>query len=1147
MRVTDDILVLAATDLSNFLACPHRTALDLAAALGQLDPPEMRIDTMLRLLRERGEAHERAYLQHLRDQRLSVVEIPSEGSPAARVVWTLDALTSSADVIYQGAFSGDGWVGYADILRKVPCPIGVRSSLGDFHYEAYDTKLARETRGGTVLQLALYAELLGNAQGVAPERFFVVSPGDPFSVHEHRVTDYAAYFRMVRKRMIEALKRGPDALLAVSYPEPVEHCDVCPWWERCNAQRRQDDHLSFIAGAGRTQRTELVARGVTTLAAAAALTVPVRFTPSRGSAETYNRLAEQAKVQLEQRTTGKPAFTLLPITPGQGLCRLPEPSPDDLFLDLEGARFVREGGHDYLFGLGHVDTNGQFVYSRWWAMTPAEEQVAFEQLIDAILEARAANPVLHVYHFAPYEPTAMKRLAGRYATRQDALDDLLRTGCFVDLFAVVRQTIRAGVESYSIKELEQYYGYQRDALLREAGMARIAVELALEAREPGAVSTDVAAVVERYNRDDVESTRRLRDWLEKLRDEQLAVGAAVARPEVKEPNASQATERSAAAIGLRTKLLADVSPEASRPDHPMHARWLLAYLIDWHHREENAEWWGFFRLKELPEDDLLDEANAIAGLEHVAQVGPVLSKKGKPTGSVIHRYRYPPQELELSEGKRLQRLEGGTLGEIVALDKLECTVDVKRSKQSGDDHPSAAFSYDVVGTLDVQWSVMCLATRLHTEQYAQPCAGLDLLCRRPPRLLTGAFGTKEGETVPDCAVRLVSALDQTTLAIQGPPGAGKTYIGARMIRAAVAAAKRVGVTATSHKVIQNLFDEIRRQEEEEHATDRLRLGRKPGQEESPVPDVMFLGRAENAVQALVAQEIQVLGGTAWLWASEVAEGSVDILFVDEAGQFSLANALAVSPATGSLVLLGDPQQLDQPQKASHPDGIGVSALSHVLGEHETMPPDLGLFMPETWRLGPNVCAFTSELFYDSRLKPIPPLANQELRSGTYEGAGLWWIPVAHEGNRNAADEEVDAVGQLVEALLRAEWTDKDGITRPMTAADLRVVAPYNAQVNRLAARMAARGVQVGTVDKFQGQTCAAVIYSMATSSPQDAPRGMEFLYSLNRLNVATSRGRCAALIVASPGLLEPDCRTSRQMRLANGLCRFVEMANMRTQ
>ena len=289
-----------------------------------------------------------------------------------------------------------------------------------------------------------------------------------------------------------------------------------------------------------------------------------------------------------------------------------------------------------------------------------------------------------------------------------------------------------------------------------------------------------------------------------------------------------------------------------------------------------------------------------------------------------------------------------------------------------------------------------------------------------------------------------------------------------------------------------------------------------------------MDKAESAVQALVAQKIQVLGGTAWLWASEAAEGSVDILFVDEAGQFSLANALAVSPATGSLVLLGDPQQLDQPQKASHPDGIGVSALSHVLGEHETMPPDLGLFMPETWRLAPNVCDFTSELFYDGRLRPIPPLVNQELRSSTYKGAGLWWIPVAHEGNRSAADEEVDAVERSVEALLGAEWTDKDGVTRPVTAADLRVVAPYNAQVNRLAERMAARGVPVGTVDKFQGQTCAAVIYSMATSSPQDAPRGMEFLYSLNRLNVATSRGRCAACIVASPALIGCPPHTARR-------------------
>jgi superfamily I DNA and/or RNA helicase len=243
------------------------------------------------------------------------------------------------------------------------------------------------------------------------------------------------------------------------------------------------------------------------------------------------------------------------------------------------------------------------------------------------------------------------------------------------------------------------------------------------------------------------------------------------------------------------------------------------------------------------------------------------------------------------------------------------------------------------------------------------------------------------------------------------------------------------------------------------------------------------------------------------------------------------------------VLLGDPQQLTQPQKASHPEGVAASALSHVLAGAETMPPELGIFMAETWRLAPKVCDFTSELFYRGLLRPIPALANQQLVGGAFKGAGLWWIPVSHDGNRSASNEEVDAVDAIVQKLLAGAWVDDAGNVRKVVPGDLRVVAPYNAHVNRLTERLAGIGVPVGTVDRFQGQTCAAVIYSTATSRPEDAPRGMEFLYSLNRLNVATSRGRCGVFIVGSPALIEPECRTPRQMQLANGLCRFVELSH----
>jgi uncharacterized protein len=398
--------------------------------------------------------------------------------------------------------------------------------------------------------------------------------------------------------------------------------------------------------------------------------------------------------------------------------------------------------------------------------------------------------------------------------------------------------------------------------------------------------------------------------------------------------------------------------------------------------------------------------------------------------------------------------------------------------------------------------------------------------------------------------RDVTALDATVLAIQGPPGAGTTYTGGQMICDLVSAGKKVGITATGHKVIRNLLDAVAHEAEKRGQAVRLAHKHSADDEEDDedgehAPVTRVDDNAE-ALWLLASRELDVLGGTSWLWARPEFRKQVDVLFVDEAGQMSLANALAVSQAANSLVLLGDPQQLEQPQKGVHPEGVSVSVLQHMLGEHKTMPEERGVFLPETWRFGSAICRFTSELFYESKLRPTRriDLERQRLSGGPIEGAGLYLCELAHEGNRNASDEEAELVARLTERLLAAgsRWISSDGVVSPMTPADILVVAPYNAHVSRIAERVPAIAATVGTVDRFQGRQAPVAIYAMATSRPEDAPRGMEFLYSLNRLNVATSRAKCAAIVIASPRLFEPECKSPRQMQLANAHCRFREMA-----
>jgi len=1135
MRILDDQLVLSPSDLANFLTCRHRAGLDLAAARGVFEKPRYK-DPYAAMLRQHGADHERAYVDSLSAGGKTIVDLSGAADAAEK---TMAAMRAGVEVIVQARLAGDLIAGYADVLVRVE----QSSELGDWSYEARDTKLAKDTKGGTILQLSAYSDMVGGIQGRTPECFQVVTP---IATERYRVADYAAYYRMVLATLRAEVAKGHQAVLDAHYPEPVEACAVCAWEARCEARRRKDDHLSYIAGAGRSHRVELTAQGHGTLTAVAEMTVPVAFKPARGSRETYGRLGHQARVQHQQRTEKTAIYERLEIKEGEGLCRLPPPSKGDLFLDLEGARFAREGGREYLFGLWLGDE-----YRAWWALNDAEEQRAFEEVIDLIMAAWHADPAMHVYHFNHYEPTAFKKLMGRYVTRGEQLDQLLRAERFVDLYPIARQAVRAGVESYSIKKLEQYSGYTRKVELKNVHDPLLKVELALDANAPALVTTEIRDAVQGYNEDDCRSTEALRDWLESLRREWEAAGVAVPRPGEKEaePEQQKAEVQQQAEV-IRARLLASLPAEAGTPGHADHPKWLLAYLVDWHRREVNANWWEFFRLMGLATEDLAEERDAVAGLQHVERLGFVIGAKGKPTRTVIDRYSYPIQELEFGSSGELHTRDTNAFGKLVAHDRLARLLDIQKGPSRAELHPTELIKSTVVRIDELQKSVVRFADRVLAAGGSSDC-GQELLFRHTPRLLTGAFEKKDGETEQQFALRIVTDLDRTTLAIQGPPGAGKTYIGAQMILALTRAGKKVGVNATSHKVIHNLLEDVLKYARPE---DHARVAAK-GDDEDGGGAVPIIKGNEAPLAALVSGEVNVLGGTAWMWARPEYAGAVDVLFVDEAGQVSLANVLAVSQAANSLVLLGDPQQLDQPEKASHPDGVGVSALQHVLGDHETMPADRGIFLPITWRMSPALTKFTSELFYEGKLTARDGLERQALSGvDAFSGSKLWVVPVAHDGCQSASNEEVDAMVALVERLLApgSMWINEKGGERQLTAADIRIVAPFNAQVNRIAARLrqgfggVPADAQVGTVDKFQGQTCAVVIYSMATSRPEDAPRGMEFLYSLNRLNVATSRARCAVFLIASPRLFEPECRTPRQMLLANALCRYLEMATSLT-
>jgi uncharacterized protein len=1138
-------LDFSASDLSRHSACRHLTALDLCVAKGLRSAPEYH-DPAVDILAQRGLEHERRYVDGLKEQGLTVVDLSDVASAApthTALVATLNALRSGAHVVVQPTLRHERWFGRPDVLRRVDTLAG---TFGAWSYEVVDTKLAEETRGATILQLAVYSDLLARVQGVLPERFYVVTPDPVAPMQTYRVQDYAAYFRLLRSRLEAATREDPMTLLGSTYPEPVDYCDVCRWWSTCDKRRHDDDHFSLVAGISRLQMRELRGRGITTLAQVGTLPDPLPFSPKRGSRDTYERVREQARVQLLGRTRGEPVYELLqPLGAEHGLARLPAPSPGDIFLDLEGDPFARDGGREYLFGLAVLGADGACTYQRYWAHSDAEESAAFDAVVRAILDAWGASPTMHVYHYAPYEPAAMKRLMGRYASHEADIDRMLRADLFVDLYQVVRHAVRGSVEKYSIKDLEVFYKFKRELDLRDAGTSRRIVERALELGALDAITDEVRLAVEAYNRDDCLSARALRDWLESLRAEAERGGTVLPRPRPADGTAPQTVSAREQRIRpLIEALTSDVPLERSERTDEQQARLLLGNLLDWHRRENRPVWWEFFRLRELPERELLDEPAILTGLEFVKRLDR--TKRGVATD----RYSFPQQDFDLRGGElHLQDEQATTFGEVESLDWQQRTIDVRKRSAQSEVHPSTVFLHSSVPTDDLEDAIERVAAaviRHGIDGGTQYRVARELLLRRLPRLRGRAFERLEAETPVGFARRIVPHLDETVLPIQGPPGSGKTHTGARMICDLVRHGLRVGVTAVSHKVIHHLLEGVLEAAREEHMP--VTCVEKVAEKSGGTTAIEEVTKSEEVFARLQNARARVAGGTPWLWASPDARDTVDVLFVDEAGQLSLANVVAVSHAAKSLVLLGDPQQLEQPQQGSHPEGTGVSVLEHVLGDHPTMPSDRGIFLAETWRLAPAVCSFTSEMFYEGRLQPAAGCEHQRLLgTAPFEGSGLWVVPVAHEGNRNSSVDEVEAVEWVVSSVLRsrASWIDPRGNTRTMTPADILVVAPYNAHVTLLTERLGPRGVRVGTVDKFQGQEAPVVIYSMATSSPEEAPRGMEFLYSLNRLNVATSRARCACILVASPRLFEPDCKTPRQMQLANALCRYVEQATER--
>lgn len=1103
--------LLTPSKITAWLDCAHYLTLRNQVDDGTLPQPRSTFGEFAKLLLDKGLQHEKQCLDEYRANGKSVREVPARGRGETFQSWVArvgNPFDDGWDAIYQMPFIHDGVRGIADFL--------VRTEAGG--YEPVDAKLARaEAKPGHVLQLCFYADALEALTGVRPERMHLwLGSGKSQTL---RVDDFSPYWRRLRGQLSKTLTAGPEA---GTVPRPCAHCDFCEFRTLCDKQWHDEGALSLIAGIRRPETAALQAAGIPNMTTLVQLQTSVDGMGSR----RLDRLTDQARLQIQAAVLAEdeaPPFQLIdpgedPVW-GRGLEELPLPDDGDVFLDFEGHPFWRvDSGLFFLFGLLERDTGGQWLYREWWAHDLDEEAEAVSKLIDYLVQRRAAFPGMHAYHYNHTERSSLVALTETHNVAQRALTELIETGFFVDLLLVSRNSIQVGTESYGLKALERLTDFRRSHDIDEGAGAVLQYERYMEDRDDSQLESIAV-----YNEDDVRATLALRDWLVQHRPAELAWRDSVFEPDPGLPALDEHVERL----------------HAFPPDAP---EYLLGDLLGYWRRE----WFAYIgpKIAKLQGDTaaLRDDPEALTELQCLGQVER-LGKRGTPITPGM-RFSFPPQSLERFpyDGGSVMFVdaEGQTFyPSFENLERSSRTLDLvwNTALQEVDTLPSVVLLHDWVEPRPKPQTLSDFAAQLLDGDQTNPVT-MALLRRELPRFTAGG-GPVGGVFTDDLAdmTRWVTKLDNSYAAIQGPPGTGKTYSAAHLIHALVLAGRRVGVTATTHHAIDNVLEKVAQLFRDNGDTAKLNAVKKPKSGSTWVPAGATSGSNAKCAQP----EFNLVAGTTWLFTSkEMRDSPVDVLLVDEAGQLSLADALAASTAARNVVLLGDPLQLPQVAQASHPNNSGRSVLEHILETRETMPRHRGVFLSKTFRMHPDVCRFISDEIYASRLTHNVSCEQQS----TVAGTGLRWLRAEHRGNSTSSSEEAELIRAEIARLSGTNWTDQNGHQKLLTVEDFMVVAPFNDQVrtirDRLNADASTRGVAVGTVDKFQGREAAVVFFSMTTSTGEDLSRGADFLFSRNRLNVAISRARCLAYLVCTEELLNTRARNVEDMRLIATLNAVVE-------
>lgn len=1117
MHLRDSKITFSPSDLTNFMESSFVSFMDRLFVLGDPRAVQDEPDEGMEIIRQRGFEHEKSYLDLLKSSGADICEIDTKSGDGVEL--TKQAMQQGRQYIYQAHLVQGQFFGKSDFLVRVDG----RSSPAlktDYVYEPLDTKLALKPKPYFAIQLCCYAEMLAEIQGVLPVCFAIVL-GDG-TLKSFRTQDYYYFYRQLKHQFLEF----QNNFYGREYPEYIDLPAFCEWKDLGEKIQEDRDDLCRVANIRKSQIMKLKKGGISTLSELAN-TTSERI--ARMSDETFSTLKQQALLQLKSKGLAKPLFEVLPANPDdvrRGFALLPHESKNDIWFDMEGYPHA-EGGLEYLFGASYLDNNELKFFERW-AHDETQERRAFEEFVDWAFARFQEDSTMHIYHYAAYEQTALRRLMGKFASREFEIDELLRHNVFVDLYTVVRQALRVGEPRYSIKNIEHIYRGKREGEVSTAMDSVISYYRWLECRDGDDPQTSkILSSIRDYNKEDCDSTYELCVWLRTLQKE---------RPEfayIAPPEPSHKEERDDEAALLAEKVLT-IHGDGTIPT-------VLSQLLHFHKREEKPVWWAIFDKRSWTTDDLYGDLESLAGLCATDRWGEACAK------SKLYEFTFDPdQETKIDVGDSVCFYldDGGfstmTVKELdIEAGKIALTATKVVPPEAMD-----VVKKDLTGIPTIRKSIFELVSG-YCAGKPLPAAIAQFLERGAPNIRNQVDGqpiiAEPDKPLLPQVIDIIRRLDQSTLCIQGPPGCGKTYTSAHAIVALLADGKRVGVTSNSHKAIELLLNAIADVALEQGAgLNGAKIGMDSKDDEPPTfkhPGIVYKADAGK-----VFGSFSLIGGTAYAFSREEAIDSVDYLFVDEAGQVCIANLVGMCRSAKNIVLLGDQMQLDQPIRGAHPGDSGLSTLQYYLEDYEATPADMGIFLSVTRRLPPNLCEFISSAIYADKLTNSPGTADRKIINPSSkritQELGLLFEPVDHKGCVQASEEEALRILEIIDEL-RGSQLVLDGSTVPFVPEEhVLIVAPYNKQVRLLKQHLP--GFQIGTVDKFQGKEKPVAIVSMAESDLSESARGLDFLLSKNRLNVALSRAQVLAIVVANPSLAYVDCASLKSMALVNLFSRIVQ-------